>query len=203
MEIFVEDIPEEGMDVEATEKDVWLGAVLRNSLGETDCRAKLSLHMTRVEGNVGVDGDVELISHPVCDRCLAPFEESESLHIHEVLAPLYESKRQQRLEENLEIELVAEDMEFSFYEGDSIDLGEVVREQITLARPMKHLCKEGCKGLCQRCGKNLNEGPCGCPPQEHKSSFGALKSFQVKGKKAKAKKQASNEKGACRGSSKK
>jgi uncharacterized protein len=56
-----------------------------------------------------------------------------------------------------------DDFEFSFYEGDRFDLSEIVREQIALARPMKTLCKADCAGLCQRCGKDLNLGPCPCP----------------------------------------
>jgi len=43
-----------------------------------------------------------------------------------------------------------------------IDLTEGVREEIMLNLPLKNLCSEDCKGLCPRCGKDLNEGPCGC-----------------------------------------
>jgi uncharacterized protein len=47
--------------------------------------------------------------------------------------------------------------------GDEIiDLTEGVREEIMLRLPLKNLCSEDCKGLCPRCGKDLNEGPCGC-----------------------------------------
>ena len=46
--------------------------------------------------------------------------------------------------------------------GDIIDLTESIREDIIIALPIKPLCAEDCKGLCPRCGKNLNEGTCGC-----------------------------------------
>ncbi|HCC02150.1 MAG TPA: nucleic acid-binding protein [Ruminococcaceae bacterium] len=47
-------------------------------------------------------------------------------------------------------------------EDGSLDVDNLLREDILLALPTKFLCKEDCKGLCPICGKNLNEGPCDC-----------------------------------------
>ncbi|MBZ0199171.1 MAG: DUF177 domain-containing protein [Ignavibacteriaceae bacterium] len=47
-------------------------------------------------------------------------------------------------------------------EADKIDISSDVRDYSILALPMKKLCKEDCKGLCYKCGKNLNEEECGC-----------------------------------------
>ena len=44
----------------------------------------------------------------------------------------------------------------------TLDLDELLRSDILLELPYKYLCSEDCKGLCVSCGKNLNEGPCGC-----------------------------------------
>lgn len=44
----------------------------------------------------------------------------------------------------------------------SLDLTADIRQEIILEYPIKPLCKPDCKGLCQSCGKNLNEGDCGC-----------------------------------------
>ncbi len=60
-------------------------------------------------------------------------------------------------------ELSADDLAFSYYEGEEIDLTPLVQEQIILALPTRPLCGEECRGLCPRCGANLNSGPCGCP----------------------------------------
>lgn len=46
-----------------------------------------------------------------------------------------------------------------------IDVRPAVREELILAAPEYVLCREDCRGLCPRCGKDLNAGPCGCPPQ--------------------------------------
>ncbi|OGX26980.1 MAG: hypothetical protein A3J51_06270 [Omnitrophica WOR_2 bacterium RIFCSPHIGHO2_02_FULL_45_21] len=43
-----------------------------------------------------------------------------------------------------------------------VDLSEDIRQEIILDYPLKPLCKSSCKGLCVKCGKNLNEGDCKC-----------------------------------------
>jgi uncharacterized protein len=62
-----------------------------------------------------------------------------------------------------EARLTADDLALSFYEGDEIDLTPLVHEQAILALPTRPLCRDACRGLCARCGANLNGGPCGCP----------------------------------------
>jgi uncharacterized protein len=59
--------------------------------------------------------------------------------------------------------LKPDDMALSYYEGEEIDLTPLVHEQVLLALPTRPLCGEGCRGLCPRCGANLNAGACGCP----------------------------------------
>ncbi|TMB02173.1 MAG: DUF177 domain-containing protein [Deltaproteobacteria bacterium] len=59
--------------------------------------------------------------------------------------------------------LSSDDLALSYYEGDEIDLTPLVHEQIILALPTRPLCGESCRGLCPRCGANLNAGACGCP----------------------------------------
>jgi uncharacterized protein len=61
-----------------------------------------------------------------------------------------------------EREVDTEDLGAAFYEGDTIDLAQLVREQFYLALPMKPLCRSDCQGLCPECGANLNLAPCGC-----------------------------------------
>ena len=57
-----------------------------------------------------------------------------------------------------------EDLDFGYYDGYEVDLDHFVGELLALNVPMRALCSENCKGLCPTCGKDLNEGPCGCPP---------------------------------------
>ena len=52
--------------------------------------------------------------------------------------------------------------DFIVVEDMVLELDELVLEDIYLSLPIRFLCEEGCKGLCALCGKDLNEGPCGC-----------------------------------------
>ena len=64
-----------------------------------------------------------------------------------------------------ELEVAEEDLGVAFYEANTIDLGQLMREQFYLALPMKPLCGPECRGLCPQCGANRNRGECGCQVQ--------------------------------------
>jgi uncharacterized metal-binding protein YceD (DUF177 family) len=53
-----------------------------------------------------------------------------------------------------------------------IDLAPAVWEELVIAAPSKYTCREDCKGLCNRCGANLNEGACACGPEDTKKQSG-------------------------------
>ena len=55
-----------------------------------------------------------------------------------------------------------EDIVYLHPDTDKIELDSDVRDFAILAVPMKRLCSENCKGLCPRCGENLNDGSCNC-----------------------------------------
>jgi uncharacterized protein len=59
-------------------------------------------------------------------------------------------------------EMSADDVGLSYYSGDEIDLGQMMREQFYLALPMKPLCQADCQGLCPHCGVNRNRETCSC-----------------------------------------
>ena len=63
-----------------------------------------------------------------------------------------------------------------------LDLAAVCWEEFVLALPPTPLCQEGCKGLCARCGANLNAGPCGCPPEEGDPRLAVLRGLVRRGK---------------------
>jgi uncharacterized protein len=65
------------------------------------------------------------------------------------------------------------------YAGKEIDLGPAVREQILLYIPPPPLCREDCLGLCPKCGKDLNEGDCGCDRAVADPRWAALKRIQL------------------------
>ncbi len=111
-------------------------------------------------------GTVRTCLHGVCDRCAAPFTRDMEIPIDAVLVT----------------ELTDEENEDEWVfplEGDSADLDDIVRTVFVLNMDSKLLCREDCKGLCCRCGKNLNDGPCGCQ-KELDPRFAALKQLLEK-----------------------
>ena len=83
-----------------------------------------------------------------CARCGVPVQVQKELEIDLVIASSLSNE-----EGSDDIYVV---------EGETFDLDEIIREELILNMDMTVLCSEDCKGLCPRCGKNLNEGDCGC-----------------------------------------
>jgi uncharacterized protein len=104
-----------------------------------------------------------------CDRCLEPFHR-EIRSQFQVYLVVHKERADQE-----EIELLDEDMEVDFIKGDTIDLSDIVREQIYLTLPIRSICSESCRGLCSGCGANLNEGPCLCRNTGGHPAFSNLK----------------------------
>jgi uncharacterized protein len=91
-----------------------------------------------------------------CGRCLEPF----TLPIDTQVDLTYVPHPEQAADD--EVELSQDDLTTAFYRDQTLDLGDMVREQFYLALPMRPLCREDCKGLCPQCGTNLNLGTCAC-----------------------------------------
>ena len=108
-----------------------------------------------------------------CDRCLERFPSVLSSVSKTTLKP----KPQVSLGE--EMELGRDDIETDFYEGDEIDLTPLLQDQLLLTLPPKSVCREDCRGLCQRCGQNMNRGTCQCAKGEIDPRLEPLKKFQV------------------------
>ena len=63
---------------------------------------------------------------------------------------------------------------------DFVDLTEQMREDIILELPQRALCAEDCKGLCPRCGRDLNQGPCRCKQSGGDLRWHALEKLNLK-----------------------
>ena len=62
---------------------------------------------------------------------------------------------------------------------EEVDITEDIREALVLSLPHSPLCSGDCKGLCVQCGRDLNDGPCGCRRREEGGSWGALNSLNL------------------------
>lgn len=68
-----------------------------------------------------------------------------------------------------------DETEIGYYEDSGLLLEDVVREQVLLSLPPRTLCREDCKGLCPRCGQNLNLGSCSCDSSTTDLRWNALR----------------------------
>ena len=112
-------------------------------------------------GVLVMKGEISTCIHGVCDRCASDFTRDVLIPIDVVLVE----------------ELTNEDSEDEWVfplEADSADLDDIVRTVFVLNMDSKLLCKPDCKGLCHRCGKNLNQEDCTCQ-KELDPRFAALR----------------------------
>jgi uncharacterized protein len=87
--------------------------------------------------------------------------------------------RDEGLNQDEDVELAEEDLISATYEGDEIDFTREITEQVVLAIPFKPLCSEDCKGLCIKCGAELNITECSCSQDTMNLQFNALKNLKV------------------------
>lgn len=106
--------------------------------------------VTNHAGALVLEGTASSLLDLVCDRCGKEFSREKRVTLDSLVAQELED------EENDEILLM---------EGTELDLDQVVTEAFVLAMDTKNLCSDDCKGLCAKCGADLNLGPCGCRPE--------------------------------------
>lgn len=121
-------------------------------------RIEAELGVEQSGSRVSVRGLLRGVTRLECDRCLKQFERSVVSNF-EIYAERAGSSRHPDQQDELE-----RDGYMLFHDGRRLDLGPAVRETLLLETPMTARCREDCRGLCPRCGADLNDGPCGCAP---------------------------------------
>lgn len=115
-----------------------------------------------VSGNVEAD----------CSRCLKAFELPLNIDVNAVyVSPELFSKES-------ESELDTEDLDVDIVNDGKIETDQVIREQILLELPVKLLCDDECKGLCDTCGTDLNDEDCKCGSESIDPRWAALKDLK-------------------------
>jgi uncharacterized protein len=113
----------------------------------------------RAGEEIRIAGSLETVAELSCSRCLEPAR----CEITKQFDLYFRQRDQEMFDEDDDIELTDEDTRTAFFTGTRLALGDILREQVLLALPMKALCKVDCKGLCPSCGTNLNLNSCNCP----------------------------------------
>jgi len=103
-----------------------------------------------------------------CARCVEPVEVPLSAEFDLIFRPIgIDAGASER-------SISAGETEIGYYQGDSLLLEDVLREQVLLSLPVRTLCKPDCKGLCPRCGKNRNLEACSCEEAPSDARWEAL-----------------------------
>jgi len=118
-------------------------------------------------GEVVVRGTLKAPLDQECRRCLEPVPGGVSEEVTFVFLPTIEPG----MEDDGDTRLFEED-------AVELDLGQVVREEIILAVDPYVVCRPECKGLCPRCGTNLNNGTCNCSTEESDPRWDALRALE-------------------------
>lgn len=147
---------------------------------------KLKGSITPVGSKVDIRGDFETDACEICDRCTTTFktqirgsistflmpERQFSKHdkpggkvIHGPMRDQKKSRHHSRSKAPVltDAEGEHEDVSFGAFDGETVDLRGLLREQLILSLPMTRLCTPDCKGLCLTCGENINRAECHCP----------------------------------------
>ncbi|MGH9429948.1 MAG: YceD family protein [Terriglobia bacterium] len=103
-----------------------------------------------------------------CDRCAVRFDFPVECDFDLFYRPVSSIAREE------EIEISSDELVVGFYQGDGVDLTDIIREQVLLALPMKMLCGPECRGLCPTCGTNRNLAGCQCEDVRVDSPFADL-----------------------------
>jgi uncharacterized protein len=180
MEIHIEQIKQEGLALEF-EKSVETFPVLAEMVANGECEfaapIRTALRVLRIGDMVEIDGDIETSVRLPCSRCLQPFETTLNSHF----AFTYMRRATDVIEETelQEVELSAENMGIVYFQGQKIDLKDTIQEQVVMEFPLRALCKQDCKGLCPKCGADLNETPCNCDRRSSPGKFAVLKNMKL------------------------
>ena len=105
------------------------------------------------DDNVYVTADIETKILVECGRCITPFEVDIATNVELLFSIANESSEESEADER-------------YYDGETLDISEDVRQVLVLEIPARPLCSETCEGLCPQCGAELNISACSCEPTD-------------------------------------
>jgi uncharacterized protein len=117
-------------------------------------------------------GDLSVSLELNCARCLEPVVRDITKSFDLLYRPLGSDAGRE------EVTVTQAEAEIGYYQGDGLLLEDVLREQVLLSVPLKVVCSEECKGLCPRCGRNLNNEGCDCAEPVPDPRWQALKDIK-------------------------
>jgi uncharacterized protein len=170
----IKDIPSEGLLVQLDIPRALFGDALEGmdaDLDKTTGNLRVELNKDR-DDNVYARGDLKALVTVPCATCLGPALIKIDAPLKLTFVP--EGDEADAGDDPLD------DQDISTYDGETVDLAPIVRENIILGIPMSPHCREGCLGLCSTCGQNKNERDCGHKTETLEDPrFAALKNLKL------------------------
>ncbi len=120
------------------------------------------LEEVRVAGHLSVQMQTD------CDRCLEPADCPIEGDFELYYRPVTEDEVEEKA-------IAPGEVDMGFYEGEGVELNDVLREFVLLSLPMQKLCRPDCKGICPVCGQNRNLNECRCQAEAADDRWSALK----------------------------
>ncbi len=166
----LEEIPPEGLTFQLdTDPSTYLieGVAVKNPPGLSGW-----LGLRKRGSEIEVEGEIGAVLKVQCGRCLAVTECPTGGKFFTRMVPPREDAPQE------EMELQRGELDVEFLEGHEIDVRRIIAEQVYLNVPIKPLCGKDCRGLCSRCGQDLNQGDCGHDEKPADPRWDALKTLK-------------------------
>jgi uncharacterized protein len=175
LQIAIKAIPATGLTVAIDLGPEWFGRWRQEDPGLefADTRITGDVHLSKHGLDILVRGSLAGQMELACSRCLESFAAPAAIDFDLLLVPGPPTAYAP------EEELSLADLDQDYYTGESVDLENLLREQIILLLPLKPLCDEACKGLCPHCGANLNRETCTCPTDTVNSPFALLAKLKI------------------------
>ena len=126
----------------------------------------------RKDGAVELSGELHAKLAGSCARCLKKVELAINVEFTERFVRAVDWRNEEQHE------LQKEDLDLAVFDGEGIELDDLVKEEILLAVPGQVLCNEDCKGLCPICGIDRNEATCTCESNVVDQRWEKLKDFR-------------------------
>lgn len=189
MRVKVEEIQDKGLTVTEALKPNVLSEALAESEGFKLVGAgKLSAEFKKVSGRVHLKGSLDVDVTCPCKRCAKDVAVRVPLRFQLRMVTEEPARRgdddgdgdgDDDGEADLAGSFDLDAVDAEPFDGKTIDLDPIVREQVLLALPVSVLCQEDCKGLCAECGQDLNERDCGHKPANPLNPFAKLKDLKL------------------------
>ena len=176
--IALNSVPPQGLDLDVPDASAWLQPSLREYAMDCRIAEPVAVHALILPQDSGclIRGNMKGLVLLPCDRCA----EDTAFRIDQDFDEYEEYALPAGGEEDAEGVFPSESAVFSEDGALFLNLASLLWEEFSLALPAKPLCRTDCKGLCPVCGRNLNQGPCGCPREEGDPRLSALRQLKMK-----------------------